>query len=77
MLCAGFGNGIYFWIAARVSREGIPVKRFLTPFDMADMFRTYRELARTRGWSSWPTYAFWFAGGTAIVLFLVGFPLCK
>jgi hypothetical protein len=64
----------YFWILFRLVRAGVRVKYFATIFDTARMFRTYCEMAPSRGWPLWPIYGFWMAGGVMFTLGILGAP---
>jgi hypothetical protein len=70
LLFAAFGTAIGYWIRWRVSRAGFRVKAFATIHDTIGLFRTYRQIAPSRGWSLWPIVSFWVCG---TAMFALGF----
>jgi len=50
-----------------LSRAGVPVKIFGSVFDTVRMFRQYKQLAPSRGWSRWPIVGFWVFAAIAFV----------
>lgn len=62
MMLFGFmANAQYFWIVRKLRTAGVRTKSFGTHHDLIQAFRTYRALARERGWQTWPTRGFWLA----------------
>lgn len=70
MVAAALATIIYYWILFKLVKAGVRVKYFATIFDSARMFRTYCEMAPSRGWPLWPLYALWMSVG---VMFTLGF----
>ena len=62
------GTSVHFWILGRLERAGIKVRYFANAGDNLLAYKTYRHLARSKGWPLWPSYAV-FAGYVG-VLFL-------
>jgi hypothetical protein len=62
LLCVtmvALANAAYFLAASRVQGQGFPVKKFLMPRDIRQVFSVYGEIAGRCGWSRWPTVMFW------------------
>ena len=74
MVSALVGTISYYWVVVKLVKAGVRVKYFATPFDSGRMFRTYFELAPSRGWPFWPVYIYWAAVGVTFALAIVAVP---
>jgi hypothetical protein len=59
MILGGLANATYFFAASRVRSQGYPVKKFLMPKDVVQVFGLYRTLAPRCNWSLWPAVMYW------------------
>lgn len=69
LLLAFLGCIFWYLVALRLLKLGARVKLFATPRDTFSMFREYRKVAPTKGWSGWPIAAFWFC---VVCMFIAG-----
>ncbi len=79
-LAVAFGTVAHFRILAQLENAGVRVKYFANVWDSLRAYKTYRVLARDRGWPSWPSYCV-FAGYLGLLLaglsFFFGSPLLQ
>jgi hypothetical protein len=63
LLVSGFvATFAYYWVVAKLKREGIRTPMFGNVRGLLKTFETYRRLAPEQSWPTWPITAFWIAG---------------
>jgi hypothetical protein len=67
----GLATGLYFWVVRKLQGAGIPTRRVITSATLVKTSRTYRRLARDRGWPMWPIVVMWVAVGGMFVAGIV------